>query len=157
MCNTHFWFVISKQAFCYRYYLLLANCTVMVLIPLLSLSFLNWEIYKAVKNREKFRATLSQSMRKSKRAQSSSPSSQEHSPHSNMVNANTTSSDEEDSKCRKRNKEREVTISQILLAIVIMFFVCQSFKVRVRISWNFIAQFDSFADYFSLTLGKQSS
>lgn len=65
----------------------------MILIPLLSLCFLNYKIHKAIKTREQFKATVTVS----------------------RANAN--------------NKERDVTIGQILLAIVIMFFVCHIFKV----------------------------
>ena len=38
-----------------RVYMLGANCTVMVLVPLALLITMNYKIYRAIKNREKFR------------------------------------------------------------------------------------------------------
>jgi HAMP domain-containing protein len=80
----------------------------MVVIPLLSLVFLNWRIYRAIKTRERFRANLKQ---KNASRDVQSPNN------------------EENSERAKRKKERELTISKILVTIVVMFFICQSFKV----------------------------
>ncbi len=38
-----------------RFYMLAANATIMVFLPLVSLIILNWKIHKAIQNREHFR------------------------------------------------------------------------------------------------------
>ena len=84
--------------------MLASNCTVMVIIPFVALVGLNWQIHKALKKREEFKASLARSI------------------------PTTANKDHEED---RHKKERDLTVTQILVAIVIMFFICQSFKVRV--------------------------
>ncbi len=86
-----------------RYYLLAANGSVMVVIPFVSLLILNWQIHRAIQKREAFKASLGV-------ARNAHPAV---------------------SGC-KPSKERDVTVGQVLVAIVVMFLICQSFKVRAH-------------------------
>jgi len=109
-----------------RYYLLAANCTLMVFLPVASLIFLNYKIHKAIEKREHFRATMT-----TKAPSLKSPAD---GPAKNGGGSNghrgsvavTTSADAAEA---KRKKEREVTIGQVLVIIVVTFVVTQSFKV----------------------------
>ncbi len=105
----------------------------MVIIPFISLVVLNWRIHMAIKRREAFRATLSASNN------ANASRTQKAGPPPPQAGGGLTKTDAND---QKGSKEREVTISQILVLIVIIFLVCQSFKVVV-VGYEVFSHFNS--------------